>query len=235
MDGSSSNFDKWAGILALIFGAVALVFSWQANKNAEAANQLALEANDIARTQLAAKIEITSLWGTGGGGGTGNEEGGMDAYCVSMVQLTNTGGASTAIIGFDSSVSYLDERIDLESYWANEARSDEEKILDALHSFHVTLVPTVVEGEWISGDVIRSGLPHVEMPLQIDSNETINLTFVVQYKSDPEFGSGRFTYQSDDYFDSRKHPMQMAYEIFLADGGIVSVPRTDCQWFIPNN
>lgn len=204
------KLEKWSGIIALLFGAVALILSWQ--------------ANNIAQKQLTPNVMLIDVSGSGGGGSVG-----ADAYCWGRVQLANLGGASTSITGFSGKVSFLDDEIELGKYQANWLRSRDESLFGGkLHSFNVTMELANLGQSNPDYSPIDT-YPEVSMPIVIKENSPIYLLFIVRYKAD----GASLTYQSSEFPDLRKYPMQMEYQLYFADGKSLQIPKTDCQWFLP--
>jgi hypothetical protein len=83
--------DKWPEMVAVLFGFIALVLSWQ--------------ANDIARQQVVPHVVVLGVTTHEVGSGSGR------AVCGHEILLANIGGARTAIVGWDASVSVGEREI----------------------------------------------------------------------------------------------------------------------------
>lgn len=214
------SFDRIMSIIALTAGVVALLFSFQAN-------QLAKEANQIALQQAMARVVVLNA--SDGGSGSDNY-----ITCRHDIRVTNLGGAATALVGFDATITFKDKKLIAESSGEHFA-FNRSRIIPDVGDFYITLMAPSSPGEVLKLEEI-AGKNEQPLPLSIDSFATVDFGTKFRYvidRSEYEIDSG---YRLDSQNVLRKFPLpgytpiEVEYTLHMASGQSVTTPKLSCYY-----
>ena len=156
-DPKDSKIDKWIARFSLITGLVAMYYALQAN-------ELARQANEFASRQIAAQVVASTISEYGAGKVVYSDNGGT-AECSIKIQLSNLGGAVTALTDYKVTVFYKGETIELPGYGQPDI-NDASHSIGGLTYFRVILL--VKDEPVFPLDVVQKDY-RLEFPVHIDS------------------------------------------------------------------
>ncbi len=174
---NKERMDRFIGIVALVAGLVALLFSWQANKIAREANTYALKSVSPDVEVLSINIQNLSVI---------RQETGTLASCLNVIRISNFGGAATSIIGYEiiGSLSATKYEIDNEEKIKETFNvSSDYSYLNSELYFQVPELEKIASAflKQITQNLKDDFKPEIDetninpLPIRIDGNSTIEL------------------------------------------------------------
>ena len=234
MSGLKTKRD-WSGTilggLGLITAIIALLFSWDANR-------IAREANSINAKLVNPLISILDFQNVLSFLVTRPETAtkpGSHIYCIYKVEMTNSGGASTAIVSKVASVMFNGKGFSVSGDTIAYSNRAEDTLNDYFSSFDV--LTTKDSSPYWESTSENAKQQQAEFPYQLDSFKTAvfyeQVSFV--FKPNPTIEAGDF-YTTDDlsYGGSQltkaHHELQIEIVYTLSNGERVSTPPETCGY-----
>jgi hypothetical protein len=211
MEKNESRIEKWLSILALIAGVIALVLSWQANR-------IANEANEIAYRQIEPNAVIlnTVHEGTVIIASVPENEGEFDFWCQHKIRIANFGGAPESITDYIVSVFYGGSTTEARGYGEASASGELPKGIGGFETILFkeksdSSYPT--SNEWLS------------LPLLIDSFSATDIQAAIRISTTLAIRDTNIEPIEEDF-----SLIEAAYTLKTASNKTLASPRVNCWW-----
>lgn len=207
--------EHWVSIITACVSIAALFLSWQ--------------ANSIATKQATSQLVILDIsWN---GGGYRATESGQQATCVHLLRLSNLGGVSTSLIGYEVQITFEDSSLEFEGSFPVLIKPDD--LTTSLRDFEIYFFPSTTQINFPSP--FTEGL--LQFPYDIKSYQTIDIQVAVNFQYDLSLRLESARYNEPESYWYKPEvlqgytPIWVQYTLKTSAGQEVRSPAVAC-WYV---